>query len=260
MRPLETLLTDLTDGILLVTINREDKLNALNKTVLKELNEVIDELYSNPEVNGMVLTGKGPKAFAAGADIAEFAGLNEESGKALAQYGHDVFFRLERSSKPVIAAVNGFALGGGCELSMSCHIRVASDNARFGQPEVNLGIIPGYGGTQRLVQLIGKGKAIELLMTADMIDAPAALSLGLVNHVVPAAELLDLARSIINKITSKAPVAIAKVIEAVNAHFTDGVDGFQAEVGLFAKCVVTEDFTEGVSAFLGKRKADFKGK
>ena len=260
MRSFETLLTDLTDGILLVTINREDKLNALNKTVLKELNEAIDELYSNAAIKGLILTGKGPKAFVAGADITEFGGLNEESGKALAQYGHDTFFRLERSPKPVIAAVNGFALGGGCELAMACHIRVASDNAKFGQPEVNLGIIPGYGGTQRLVQLIGKGKAIELLTTADLIDAPTALRLGLVNHVVPAAELLDLARSIINKITSKAPVAIAKVIEAVNAHFTGGVDGFQAEVDLFAKCVVTEDFTEGVSAFLGKRKADFKGK
>jgi enoyl-CoA hydratase len=260
MRPLETLLTDLTDGILLVTINREDKLNALNKTVLKELNEVIDELYSNPEVKGMVLTGRGPKAFAAGADIAEFGGLNEKSGKALAQYGQDTFFRLERSPKPVIAAVNGFALGGGCELSMSCHIRVASDNARFGQPEVNLGIIPGYGGTQRLVQLIGKGKAIELLMTADMIDAPAALSLGLVNHVVPPAALIGLSRAIIKKITSKAPVAITNVIQAVNAHFTDSVDGFEAEANLFAKCVVTEDFTEGVSAFLGKRKANFMGK
>jgi len=260
MRSFETLLTEITDGILLVTINREDKLNALNQTVLKELNEVIDELYSNTEVKGMILTGKGPKAFVAGADITEFSSLNEESGKALAQNGHDIFFRLERSPKPVIAAVNGFALGGGCELAMSCHIRVASDNAKFGQPEVNLGIIPGYGGTQRLVQFIGKGKALELLMTADLIDATTALSLGLANHVVPAAELLDLSRSIMNKITSKAPVAIAKVIEAVNAHFTDGVDGFKTEVDLFAKCVATEDFTEGVSAFLGKRKAAFKGK
>jgi len=260
MRSFDTLLTDLSGGVLLVTINREDKLNALNKTVLKELNEVLDEVYANPEVKGVIITGLGPKAFAAGADIAEFGGLDAKTGKALAQYGHDTFFRIERSPKPIIAAVNGFALGGGCELAMSCHIRVASENAKFGQPEVNLGIIPGYGGTQRLVQLIGKGKALELLMTADMIDAPTALSLGLATHVVPAAELISLARSIITKILSKAPVAIAGVIEAVNAHFTDGVDGFGAEADLFAACVVTEDFVEGVSAFLEKRKAAFKGK
>jgi enoyl-CoA hydratase len=260
MKQYTTLLTELAEGILIITINREDKLNALNKTVISELNEAVDELYSNPEVKGAIITGKGPKAFAAGADIAEFKGLNEQQGMALAKRGHDVFNKIEMSPKPVIAAVNGFALGGGCELAMACHLRIASENAKFGQPEVKLGIIPGYGGTQRLTQLIGKGKALELLMTADTIDAACAEKLGLVNDVVQTVELLDTCKAMINKITSMAPFAIARVIQSVYAHFKDGIDGFDTEIDLFGKCVATEDFVEGTSAFLEKRKANFKGK
>jgi len=260
MKPYSTLLTEITDGILFITINREDKLNALNKTVITELDEVLEELYNNPDVKGAIITGKGNKAFVAGADISEFKGLDAAAGRTLAQRGHDVFAKIEKSPKPVIAAVNGFALGGGCELAMACHLRVASDNAKFGQPEVKLGIIPGYGGTQRLVQLIGKGKALELLMTADIIDAATAERLGLANAVVPGEELLEKAKSVMGKITVQAPFAIAQVIACVDAHFKDGVDGFATEVELFAKCVATEDFVEGAGAFLEKRKANFKGK
>lgn len=260
MRSFETLLTDITDGVLLITLNREDKLNALNKTVISELNEIMDEIYTNPEIKGVIITGKGPKAFAAGADIAEFKGLNEEQGMALAKRGHDTFNKIENCPKPVIAAVNGFALGGGCELSMACHIRIASENAKFGQPEVNLGLIPGYGGTQRMVQLIGKGKALELLMTADVIDATTAHKLGLVNEVVQTVELIETSRAIIKKIASKAPFAIAQVIQSVYAHFKDGIDGFDTEIRLFGRCVATEDFVEGTTAFMEKRKANFKGK
>ena len=260
MHSYTTLLTDLTDGILLITINREDKLNALNKTLIGELDQIMDDVYSNAEIKGVILTGSGAKAFAAGADIAEFKGLSETDAIALSRRGHDTFNKIEQCPKPVIAAVNGFALGGGCELAMSCHMRIAVETAKFGQPEVNLGLIPGYGGTQRLIQLIGKGKAFELLMTADMIDAATAHTLGLANHVVPAAELIERSRTTITKIASKAPFAIAQVIAAVDAYFTDGVDGFDTEIALFAKCAATEDFVEGASAFLEKRKANFKGK
>ena len=260
MKQFTTLLTEITDGILLITINREDKLNALNKALINELDEVITELYNNPEIKGAIITGKGVKAFAAGADIAEFKGLDEAAGMALAKRGHGVFNRIEKSPKPVIAAVNGFALGGGCELAMACHLRIASENAKFGQPEVKLGLIPGYGGTQRLVQLIGKGKALELLMTADTIDAMCAEKLGLVNDVVQTVELLETSRAMMLKITSMAPVAIGKVIASVYAHFKDGMDGFDTEIELFGKCVTTEDFVEGTNAFLEKRKAKFSGK
>ncbi|MFN8298767.1 MAG: enoyl-CoA hydratase-related protein [Chitinophagales bacterium] len=259
MKNYTTLLTDLSQGILTITINREDKLNALNKTVISELDEVMDEVYSNAEVRGVIITGKGPKSFVAGADITEFKGLDEEAGKALARRGHNVFNKIEMCPKPVIAAVNGFALGGGCELAMACHLRIASENAKFGQPEVKLGLIPGYGGTQRLTQLIGKGKALELLMTADTVDATCAVKMGLVNDVVQTVELLEICRGIITKISAQAPLAIAKVIESVYAHFKDGIDGFDTEIDLFGKCVATQDFTEGTSAFLEKRKPVFKG-
>ncbi|MFN8309573.1 MAG: enoyl-CoA hydratase-related protein [Chitinophagales bacterium] len=260
MENLTTLVTEAIDGILVITINREEKLNALNQFVIKELGLVMDEVYSNPGIKGVIITGKGSKAFAAGADISEFKGLNQEEGKNLAKRGHKVFNQIENCPKVVIAAVNGFALGGGCELAMACHLRVASENAKFGQPEVNLGLIPGYGGTQRLVQLIGKGKALELLMTADMIDAPTARALGLVNDVVQTVELLEHCKALVTKISSKAPFAIAQVVESVQAHFTDGIDGFDTETELFGKCVATEDFIEGTSAFLEKRKANFSGK
>jgi len=260
MKEFKTLITEVANGILIITINREDKLNALNKTVIGELDEAITELYDNPEIKGAIITGKGNKAFAAGADIAEFKGLSEEDGKVLARRGHTVFNKIEMSPKPIIAAVNGFALGGGCELAMACHLRIASENAKFGQPEVKLGLIPGYGGTQRLTQIIGKGKALEMLMTADTIDATCAGKLGLVNDVVQTVELLDTSKALINKITAYAPLAITNVIQSVYAHFKDGIDGFDTEINLFGKCIATDDFVEGTSAFLEKRKANFKGK
>ena len=259
MQQFTTLLTELSEGILLITINREDKLNALNKTVIAELNEVIDEVYNNAEIKGVIITGKGAKAFVAGADITEFKGMSEEQGKALARKGHDVFDKIEMSGKPIIAAVNGFALGGGCELAMACHIRIASENAKFGQPEVKLGIIPGYGGTQRLTQLIGKGKALELLMTGETIDATCAEKLGLVNDVVQTVELIETCKALLQKITSMAPYAIAQVVQSVYAHFKSGIDGFDTEIDLFGKCVATDDFAEGTAAFLEKRKAKFTG-
>ncbi len=261
MKEFSTLLTELTpEGHLIITINREDKLNSLNRTVISELDEVVEEIYNNPDIKGAIITGKGPKAFVAGADISEFKGMNEEQGRALARRGHDVFDKIEMSGKPIIAAVNGFALGGGCELAMACHIRIASENAKFGQPEVKLGIIPGYGGTQRLTQLIGKGKALELLMTADTIDATCAEKLGLVNDVVQTVELMEISKAMLQKITGMAPFAIAQVIQSVYAHFKSGIDGFDTEIDLFGRCVATEDFTEGTSAFLEKRKAKFEGK
>lgn len=256
----QTLLTSLENGIFTITINRPDKLNALNKTVMDELNTVMDEVYSNPEIKSAIITGSGPKSFVAGADISEFVGLSKEQGMAMAKKGQTLFFKIENCPKPIVAAVNGFALGGGCELAMSCHFRIASENAKFGQPEVNLGLTPGYGGTQRLVQLIGKGRAIELLISANMIDANTALQYGLVNYVVPQEELLNKARSILELINSKAPIAVAGCIKAANAVFDESQNGFETEVNEFGNCFVTEDMKEGTSAFLEKRKANFSGK
>lgn len=257
----QTLLTDLQEGTLLITINRPDKLNALNKDVIEELGKVMDEVYSNSEIKTVILTGAGEKAFVAGADISEFAALDENGGAELARKGQqNVFDKIENSPKPVIAAVNGFSLGGGCELAMSCHFRLASENAKFGQPEVNLGLIPGYGGTQRLTQLIGKGKSMELMMTGDMIGADDAKALGLVNYVVPQAELLTKTREIAQKIHTKAPVAIAKVIACVNDAARGDQAGFANEIKRFGECFATEDMREGTTAFLEKRKAIFKGK
>jgi len=253
-----TLLTSLEDGIFTITINRPDKMNALNTNVMDDLSKVMDEVANNNEIKSAIITGSGAKAFVAGADISEFTGLDHQQGLALAKKGQDIFFKIERSTKPVIAAVNGFALGGGCELAMACHFRLASDNAKFGQPEVNLGLIPGYGGTQRLVHLIGKGRAIELLLTADMVDANTALQYGLVNHVVPHAELLDKCKSILQKINSKAPVAVGYCIAAANAAATP--KGYEEEIFGFGECFSTEDVKEGTTAFLEKRKANFKGK
>jgi enoyl-CoA hydratase len=254
-----TLLTAIEKEILIITINRPDKMNAINSDVMRELGEVIRDLQNNPNVKSAIITGAGPKAFVAGADIAQFTGLSVEEGMQLAQKGHDVFNSIENSSKPVIAAVNGFALGGGCELAMACHFRIASENAKFGQPEVNLGLIPGYGGTQRLVQLIGKGRALELLMSGNMIDAATAHQYGLVNHVVPSEELLSKAVSILETINSKAPLAVAKCIETANAVYDETIDGFALEVSAFGECFGTEDMKEGATAFLEKRKPQFKG-
>jgi len=261
-----TLLTSLDKGIFTITINRPDKLNALNKDVLTELDHAMDEIAANAEIKSVIITGAGPKAFVAGADISEFNGLDKNAGMALAKKGQDIFFKIENSKKPVVAAVNGFALGGGCELAMACHFRLCSENAKFGQPEVNLGLIPGYGGTQRLTHLIGKGKSMELQMTAQMIDANEALRLGLVNYVTTAENLLDRTKEILTTIQSKAPIAVGKIIECVNvavvsdSSYTNGKNGFDKEIEAFGECFVTEDMKEGVTAFLEKRKAAFKGK
>lgn len=256
----ETLLTSLENNILTITINRPDKLNAINKTVMTELGLVIDEVNSNPDIKSAIITGAGPKSFVAGADITEFEGLSAEEGSALAKRGLDVFFKIENSSKPVVAAINGFALGAGCELAMACHFRIAAENAKFGQPEVNLGLIPGYGGTQRLTQLIGKGRAIELLISATMIDANTALQYGLVNYVMPADELLNKAVAILSVVNTKAPLAIAKCIEAANAVYNESKDGYEVEMTGFGNCFATEDMKEGTTAFMEKRKANFVGK
>ncbi|RYY93058.1 MAG: enoyl-CoA hydratase [Chitinophagaceae bacterium] len=257
----QTLLTSLENGILTVTINRPEKLNALNKDVISDLAAVVTEIESNAGIRSAIITGAGPKSFVAGADISEFVGLSGKEGEALARRGQDtVFNRIERCAKPIVAAVNGFALGGGCELAMSCHFRIASDNAKFGQPEVNLGLIPGYGGTQRLVQLIGKGRALELLLSGNMIDAATAHGYGLVNHVTAPEELLNKTRSILDVINGKAPIALAQCISAANAVFDETKNGFNAEIDAFGACFETEDMREGTSAFLEKRKPQFKGK
>jgi len=261
-----TLLTSLEEGIFTITINRPDKLNALNAAVFTDLDKAIDEVYSNPGIKSAIITGAGPKAFVAGADITEFAGLDKTQAMALAKRGQDVFFKIENSPKPIVAAVNGFALGGGCELSMACHFRLCSSNAKFGQPEVNLGLIPGYGGTQRLTQLVGKGKSMEWQMTAALVDADEALRTGLVNHVTPAEALLSKTREILLTIQSKAPVAVAKIIDCINlavisdSAYTNGKSGYEKEVEAFGDCFVTEDMKEGTTAFLEKRKAVFTGK
>jgi len=257
----ENILLSLNNRILRITINRESKLNALNKLTLAELHAALSNAFTNPEVGGIILTGAGPKAFVAGADISEFADLNTDEGRIFAQEGHHkVFDRMHDSEKPIIAAINGFALGGGLELAMACHLRIASDNARLGLPEVTLGLIPGYGGTQRLSLLVGRGRALEMILTADMIPAAKALEIGLVNEVVAPENLLAAAEEKMNKILSRAPIAVGAAINAVNASLTDGVNGFEEEINQFARCFDTADFKEGVAAFLEKRPAQFKGR
>ena len=254
----ETISAELTDKIYIITINRPDKLNALNKTVIRELGEAIDEVYKNPLIRAAIITGSGSRAFAAGADIRGFAGLSKEEGKSLAKQGMDVFFKIENAPKPIVAAVNGFALGGGCELAMACHFRICSETAQFGQPEINLGLIPGYGGTQRLTRYIGKGPALEVILTGNAISATLALQYGLVNHITSPDELMNKTKSILLQIISKAPLAISKSIAAVNA--ADGnSDGYTLETRLFGECFATEDMKEGIAAFLEKRSPVFQG-
>jgi len=244
-----------------ITINRPTKLNALNKETIQELHHAFNVLELDAAIRAILLTGSGEKAFVAGADIAEFAQFSVEEGAQLAAQGQELLFDfVEKLKTPVIAAVNGFALGGGLELAMACHFRIASDNAKMGLPEVSLGVIPGYGGTQRLPQLIGKGRAMEMIMTAGMLTADDAYRVGLVNHVVPQAELLEFSKSIAERIMKNSPVAIGQAIKAVNANFKDGVNGYETEIKAFGKCFGTEDFKEGTTAFLEKRKAEFKGK
>lgn len=256
-----TILTENKDGILFITINRPEKLNALNKDVIQELNQALDTVYQDENIKAAILTGAGEKAFVAGADISEFSGLSGDEGAALAQRGQDlVFSKIENCPKPIVAAVNGFALGGGCELAMSCHFRTTSPKAKFGQPEVNLGLIPGYGGTQRLVQLVGKGKAMELLMSADMVNGEEAKQLGLANHVFEAEELLAKTEALVRKIISKAPIAISKIIALVNEAATVSPTGLQNEIKAFGECFTTQDMIEGTTAFMEKRAAQFTGK
>ncbi len=249
------------DGALrFITINRPAKLNALNKDTIAELGQAMRDAESNANVRAIILTGAGEKAFVAGADISEFAHFSDAQGQELSAQGHEVLFNfIEKMGTPVIAAVNGFALGGGLELAMSCHIRIASDNARMGLPEVSLGVIPGYGGTQRLAQFVGKGRALELIASAQMIGAEDAHRMGLVNHVVTQENLKERCVKLAGKIMHNSPTAIAAGIRAVNAQFTESVDGYAVEIEAFGSCFGTVDFKEGTTAFLEKRKPQFKG-
>jgi enoyl-CoA hydratase len=253
------ILSDLKDGILYLTINRESKMNALNIATIKELGNAIDQAYTDKSVFGVILSGAGDKSFIAGADISEFADFNGEQGKEMSAAGHTIFNKFENCPKPTIAAINGFALGGGLELAMSCHLRIASNKSKFGQPEVNLGVIPGYGATQRLAHLIGKGKAMELNLTGDMIKAEEATQLGLINHVTEPGEEITKAEEIIKKTSSKGPLAIARVIKCINAQYNNEGEGFKLEIEEFGNSFETQDFKEGTQAFLNKRKAEFIG-
>lgn len=254
-----SILTERKGQIEIITINRPNQMNPLNKETIQELNTALSLANEDSQVGAVILTGSGDKAFVAGADIKEFAHFNIAQGGELAQKGQEILFNfIENMNKPVIAAVNGFALGGGLELAMASHIRVASDNARMGLPEVGLGVIPGYGGTQRLTQLVGRGKANEMVFTAGMIKADEALSWGLVNHVVALENLLEKAEEIAGKILNNSATAIASAIRSVNANFKDGIDGFDVEIEEFGKCFGTPDFTEGTTAFMEKRKPNFR--
>jgi len=256
----ETILLNAENGIATVTINRPEKLNALNHQVFSDLKVVFEQISSDETIKGVIVTGAGPKAFVAGADISEINKLNAITGKYLSERGQAIFSQIENLGKPVIAAVNGFALGGGCELAMACHIRIGSETSKYGQPEVNLGTIPGYGGSQRLVRLVGKGRAMDLLLTADIIDATEAYRIGLITKIVPQDQLLSFAKTYLEKILSKGLVAVRYAIEAVNYSDTLLSDGLNREATLFGLCASTEDLKEGTSAFLEKRPAKFVGK
>jgi enoyl-CoA hydratase len=255
----QNILFEVDGQIAVITINRPEKMNALNADVINEISAAIDQLNTDNNLRSAIITGAGSKAFVAGADISEFPTMDGKAGAALSTVGHEkLFAKIENNTKPIVAAVNGFALGGGCELAMACHFRLASENAKFGQPEVNLGLIPGYGGTQRLVQLIGKGKAMELCLTAHIVDANEAKALGLVNYVATSEGLLEHTKKILSVINSKAPLALAKTITCINAAVVN--TGYAVETQLFGECFDTADKNEGVDAFLNKRKAEFTGK
>ncbi len=247
------------DGVLLITINRPDKLNALNAAVLADLDKAFQAAKEDKAIHGVVLTGAGPKSFVAGADIQQFTALNALTAYRFALYGQEVFNHIEGLTKPVVAAVNGFALGGGCELALACHLRVASEKAIFGQPEVNLGIIPGYGGSQRLPRIIGKGLALEMVLTGNQVNANRAYEMGLANHVVPPDEVAAKARELVKTIAGKAPLAISLALDAIRASDLPLAEGLRHEAALFGEACATEDFKEGVDAFLNRRKAEFKG-
>jgi enoyl-CoA hydratase len=258
---LENIILEHEKGIATIFINRPEKLNALNKATIQELHETLKLVDENPDVRVIIITGSGEKAFVAGADISEFAHFTSIEGSQLSAQGQKILFDfIENMKTPVIAAINGFALGGGLELAMACHFRIASENAKMGLPETSLGVIPGYGGTQRLPQLVGKGRAMEMIMTAGMIDAETAKIYGLVNHVVPQSDLFATYMTIAARIMKNSPVAISKAIEAVNANYISGLNGFDVEINAFGDCFATDDFKEGTTAFLEKRKAEFKGK
>ena len=261
MSMFENLLTHTESGIHHIIINRAGKLNALNRDTLAELHTALYDAYNNDNVGGIIITGAGDRAFVAGADIAEFASFDAVKGEELARRGHrNVFDYIENSNKPIIAAINGFALGGGLELALACHIRIASENAKMGLPEVTLGLIPGSGGTQRLTRLVGRGRALEMILTGDMISAQEAYQFGLINHVVSQYDLLTKAETLMRVILSRAPLALQSAIRAVNTSFDQNVNGFEEEIKLFGQCFDTEDFKEGVTAFLGKRKPVFRRK
>jgi len=252
------IIVEVVEKIAIVTINRSNQLNALNKETIAELSQAFQELESNNDARVIIITGSGDKAFVAGADIKEFYQFNVDQGKELSALGHQSLFNLVENLKtPVIAAVNGFALGGGLELAMSCHFRIASNNAKLGLPEVTLGVIPGYGGTQRLAQLVGKGRAMEMIMTAKMISAEEANNYGLVNNVVPQEELLETCKAIALKIVKNSSTAIAGAIKAVNAGYADGENGYEVEIEEFGRCFGSKDFNEGTNAFIEKRKPNF---
>lgn len=258
--PYQTIQTALDNATLIITVNRPEKLNALNRTVISELSAALNEVYTNAAVRSAIITGAGEKAFVAGADISEFTELGAAEGEQLARHGQQtVFDKIGNCPKPVIAAVNGFALGGGCELALACHFIIAAENARFGQPEVNLGLIPGYGGTQRLTQLVGRNRAMQLLMTGEIIGAEEALRYGIANQVVPNGELLNKAKEILAVIHTKAPLAITKIIACVN-NFDHTQQGYDFEIAQFGECFATRDKQEGTAAFLEKRKPVFTGR
>lgn len=260
MPSFNNVLFETADGICVLTINRPDKLNALNQATLMEIREAIQEVYDEKSIKALIITGSGGKAFVAGADIKELSELNELNGRKFSENGQEIFNLIENCHKPVVAAINGYALGGGFELALACHLRIGSKNAKFGLPEVTLGILPGYGGTQRLTFLIGRGRALEMMLTGEMIDAEIGLQFGILNHIVEhSALLLPYTSNLLKKILKNAPLALGMVIESVHAATRFETNGFQTESNCFSNALKTKDFIEGTNAFLEKRPPEFTG-